>query len=261
MPWMFFLLFINLNINAFTLNNNVKLFFNHDTVKVNLAGGLCQNLGVSDSELLSIIQDAVDQYWNKSPTSKLKMNAGNSISLSGTYRTAQLCTPSGGACNPNSSLAVSSDILITCNVNATTFSTTQTVASSLPNNINGNTITGSLIMINDNSGNVFQNYSRSEKISTIAHEIGHAIGLGHSPVTDSLMYYNSAPIHEHLGQDDIDGITYLYPKEQPMSCGQITYRKNDSHSSQFIGLLIGIILSYLFFGYLKLRPRFSHSRS
>jgi hypothetical protein len=44
-----------------------------------------------------------------------------------------------------------------------------------------------------------------------AHEQGHVAGLGHSTVQAALMYARYQGAHCQLHQDDIDGITFLYP--------------------------------------------------
>ena len=44
------------------------------------------------------------------------------------------------------------------------------------------------------------------------HEMGHAFGIGHSADRQAVMYprYEGYQHDFHLGQDDIDAITYLY---------------------------------------------------
>ena len=248
--------FILTNAFAFTLNNSAALVFNHDEVKVNVANITCSNIGIDTVELKSIVADAVSQYWNKSPTSRLKLRAGSVISAVAGYGTDLICNAST-SCTPNPALAVASDILITCNTNTTNFSSSSILAVTVPNNISDQNIIGSLIMINDRAGNQFVNKNRDEKISIIAHELGHAFGLGHSPVNDSLMYFSTVNMRKNLGQDDIDGITYLYPKQQPVTCGTISEKNNPN---SWLGLFIGIgliaILNKFQFRYLKLRPRF-----
>ncbi|MDO9182110.1 MAG: matrixin family metalloprotease [Bacteriovorax sp.] len=241
---------------AFTLNNSATLVFGQDEVKINIAANSCSNIGINENELLSIAGDAVNQYWNKSPTSRLKLRAGSVKSVIAAYKTGTICV-TNTACDPNPTLAVDSDILITCNTNTTNFTNSSILAVTVPNNINGKTIIGSLIMINDQSGNRFASMSRDEKISVIAHELGHTFGLGHSPVKDSLMYYSTVDMRKSLGRDDIDGITYLYPKQQPVSCGTITEKNNPN---SWLGLLLGFafitLISKFQLRYLKLRARF-----
>ena len=69
--------------------------------------------------------------------------------------------------------------------------------------------------------------SESELLTLLAHEIGHAIGLGHSEDPVAVMYYTiGGKTQESSTQDDYDGVTYLYPQEKEMggllgSCGTV----------------------------------------
>ncbi|MBC7713869.1 MAG: matrixin family metalloprotease [Rhizobacter sp.] len=229
--------FMTINAHAFTLNNSAKLVFSQDEVTVNVAGGFCNNIGISDTEFLSIVGDAVDQFWNKAPTSRLKLRQGQIVNLATAYHTDLICT-AGTNCTPNPAIAVASDILVTCNNNTTNFSSSSILGVTIPNNISGNTILGSIVMINDTAATQFDTKSRAEKVAIIAHELGHAFGLGHSPVEDSLMYYATVTSRVALGADDISGISYLYPKQQPISgCG--TVDMSGKGPSTWPGLFIG----------------------
>jgi Matrixin len=238
-------LFLSLSAEAFTMNNSAKLVFAQDEVNVNVASGLCNNIGISDDELLSIVGDAVNQFWNKASTSRLKLRKGSVVSVNTSFYTDTICLPSTN-CEPNPTLSVSSDILITCNNNGANFSSSSVLGVTIPNNISGSNIVGSLIMINDLSSTQFDSKSRAEKVSIIAHELGHAFGLGHSPVTDSLMYYATMENRSALGRDDIDGISYLYPKQQPFKggCGTIDLGNNNK-PNWWSGLFIGFSAVFL----------------
>lgn len=240
----------SLNSYAFTLSVSNGAFFKENQVKVNMADN-CQNLGLTSSGLLSLAVEASEQFWNKVPTSRLRLEQGSVVSVAAAFRTDSICN-SDNPCVPNPTLIHAHEILIACNVNATNFSNTSVIALTVPNSVSGQNITSSTLLINDNAGNQFQSKSRAEQISILAHEIGHAIGLGHSPVGDSLMYYLSISNRYRLGWDDIDGITFLYPVEQPISgCGTVDLKA--SPPNQLGPLILGFLLALL--GGLALRRK------
>ncbi|TNE97013.1 MAG: matrixin family metalloprotease [Deltaproteobacteria bacterium] len=245
---------------AFSLNNTVSASFSQNEVVVNVADN-CTNLGVSSSEILSMVSDGASQFWNTVSTSRMRLRAGSVVTVDSKFYNEKICNSNTGSCEPNTNLTVGSGVLITCNGETTTnFPASQrtVLAITIPNNISGTTIVGALVAINDRSDNVFQDKSRAQMVSIIAHELGHAVGLGHSPVTDSLMYYTLVPVRDSLGWDDIDGITYLYPKEQPFGCGTIS--QVDSKAAGFAFMLI-LLFPLIWFQLRKLVLRFLHSAS
>ena len=52
-----------------------------------------------------------------------------------------------------------------------------------------------------------------DALTVAAHELGHVAGLGHSGDSEALMYawYDDARVPSLLGQDDMAGISALYP--------------------------------------------------
>lgn len=243
---------LSLEVHAFTFNNSVAAAFKEEKVAMRVSTTPCQELKMSNAELEDLLRDAVDQYWNKAPTSNLYMDLGAPIATSSEFRNDNPCQGSSG-CEPNPELVVDSGIVVACNVNGTIFSDPRILAVTLTNNIQGRRLVGSLILINDNSGNRFADMERDEQVAVLAHEIGHAIGLGHSPVRDSLMYFSTVPKRRSLGQDDIDGVSFLYPDSFSSSaCGTLALNpqkpqgpKQKDQQSPFL-LFIGLVLAFIF---------------
>src|SRR5690606_17907188 len=87
--------------------------------------------------------------------------------------------------------------------------------------------------------------------------LGHAVGLGHSEYTHNLMYYSTgSKTQKWLGEDDIDGISWLYPQDKELmgllgSCGTIAMVNDDDDDfpggSFLFALVFGFMSIALFF--------------
>lgn len=245
---LFFSLFLILSFNAsaFTLNNTQNLRFSSDKVRVNIASN-CQNLNFTNDELLNIVKSSVDSFWNTVSTSRLKLEKGAIVNVSNAFYTEDICQNSSNGCEPNPNLKVDNGILIACNTSAGNFSSNNVLATTVPNNLSGATINGALIVLNDNVNSELINKNAYELGSIFAHEIGHAFGLGHTSISDALMFYATMDKRVALGQDDIDGMSYLYPAEQPkvLSCGSVDLNSGN-HPNWWGGFLVGLGLVFLF---------------
>jgi hypothetical protein len=209
--------------DAFTLNNNFGASFKKSKVKVYVAGdSTCVNMAITQAEIEDLVAPAVNNFWNEVPTSKLRLKpSGFSTPISSVDITlARLCSPTDSACVSDATtkgqqiIPPVDGIVISCNQQADNFSGASVLAVTVPNSFSGKKIRGAVILINDtNSANNFASQSRADQIGIIAHEIGHAIGLGHADEseTEALMYFRVVDQRASLGQDDIDGVTYLYP--------------------------------------------------
>jgi hypothetical protein len=221
----YFILFL-LSISfadAFTLNNNFGASFKKSKVKVYVAGdSTCVNMAITQAEIEDLVAPAVDNFWNEVPTSKLRLKpSGFSSPISTVDITlARLCSPTDSACISDATtkgqqiIPPVEGIVISCNQQADNFAGSSVLAVTVPNSFSGKKIRGAVILINDtNSANNFASQSRSDQIGIIAHEIGHAIGLGHADEseTEALMYFRVVNQRTSLGEDDIKGVTYLYP--------------------------------------------------
>ncbi|RYZ99271.1 MAG: matrixin family metalloprotease, partial [Proteobacteria bacterium] len=70
------------------------------------------------------------------------------------------------------------------------------------------------------------NYRGERLAIVLGHEMGHALGLGHSLSEEALMHYTIAGKEQLLlSQDDIDGVSFLYPRREPgdgaFGCGTL----------------------------------------
>lgn len=243
------IVFIASNSFAFTLNTNINANFDKDTVRVYVtSNSTCSNAGVSKSELLDIAMDAAHKFWNKVPTSYLRIKEGGILNTSDSkYTSGILCvTDTDTGCDAATSIPAATDIVIACNTDTTlNFTNSSLYALTVPNNFSSKKIKGSIIIINDSANTNFDQLSREEMVNVLGHELGHAIGIGHSKDKAALMYFSRFSQRHRLAQDDIDAVTYLYPNKLH-GCsgifGTISSKNNDDFwppsASQFLFTLI-----------------------
>lgn len=109
----------------------------------------------------------------------------------------------------------------------------------------GGKITYGGLVLNVQSGknaNV-NNFNATDLAILMAHEMGHVLGLGHSEYHPALMYYDiSSKENLALSQDDMDGISYLYPRDELKNgmygCGRIQTPPPPSTRTAALALLL-----------------------
>ena len=198
--------------HAYTFNNNFESSFKDNKVTVSVDElTTCVSAGLTVYELRDLIEPAIDKFWNRVPTSSLRLKDGGFSTHTTNINDGRLCAPTDSACTSGPSpIAPAKDIIIACNNNALNFGGANVLAVTIPNNFSGKSITGAIILINESS-TIFSTLSKSDQIGVIAHEIGHAIGLGHTDNKAALMYFKTVDQRKALGEDDIRGVSYLYP--------------------------------------------------
>lgn len=159
------------------------------------------NCSIPAEEVEASIEEAA-RAWNRVPTAQMRVRYAGRTELTGTQENPIIeCATSG----------------LDDSIGVTRVST-----------MNGRIFTGYVELNAEASsdGNII-NY-RGDRLSlVIAHELGHVLGLGHSASQSALMHYTIGGKEQlTLAQDDIDGFSYLYPRNEPedgaLGCGSIS---------------------------------------
>ncbi len=227
MKWISLLSTLPLHVWGFTLFANVTLQFGHHEVPVYVVdegNNACAHGNFTEDDLVGYVEEAT-RMWNSVSTSKLVLVPAGKVSGSSTdFTTGELCNwdasypPSD--CTNATKVPQVSGIYVACSTNANdnqnfpqtgTYSTSILAATTM-NNLSGTNIVGSVVLMNTADSSVaIKDKSASEIIAIVAHELGHAVGLGHSEQTHSLMYEQSLGVRTALTVDDALGVSYLYP--------------------------------------------------
>jgi len=239
-------LFLNTNAYAvFTLNPDTGRGFKKNNINIIVSNTDCTNAGFSTSKYKDLIEDAVTDYWNSVSTSAINLNVksiNSNYDISGlTFDNALDIVPANtilAGCNASGS----TDFDGSANPSGKSSILGAAVMSCSGSNCK------SVLILNAHPTSSVADLNRKNLIATIAHELGHAIGLGHSSSKLNLMYYSiGGKTQTWLGNDDIKGVTYLYPHEEELSCllgsfGTIDTNRNKPNNTGLVNLGLGFIL-------------------
>jgi predicted Zn-dependent protease len=239
MKILIFLVTFIFSINSFAwtlMYSDARKYKTSTSVDVYYDSQSCPNAGLTASSIQTLTEEAVDTYWNSVATTSLKLNSKSILNTG-------LGTSPSSANALNYIAGISNNsILVICADNITS---NTTLAQGTMNCV-GDICVGA-VLLNNKSGTVLASVDHETVVATLAHEIGHAIGIGHTSVKYALMYYNAAGVtYKSLSQDDIDAVTYLYPNNKSLggiggACGSIDLNhKNKSHF--LFSLLMGLML-------------------
>ncbi len=191
--------------------------FSKSPVTVNL------DLTNCPADMRGVIEGAIDKL-NSIPTSGLKLKVGSDISTT---------SVAIKAFSFNDEIVVACDTDIVTNY-SNTLSLQTTFGFSLQQDYGTLELQKSYVVINATPYTGIATYasfhnpahSTNLRKAVLAHELGHALGLGHTEEESALMYFASGEVNSfNLHQDDIDGFTYLYSRDEfsdgALGCGQV----------------------------------------
>lgn len=232
---------LSFSANAWTIGTAQGFKYTTPAVKFKIAGNNCTNAGFTTSSMETLAKDAIAVYWDKVPTSSLELES-DGVQSGINVSADDLTTAAGKGSADN--------VVIGCSSNATLFPNGTTLAVGGIACNSG--VCKGAVLLNDAATTQLDTLDRSTIITTFAHEFGHALGLGHSNSKTSLMYYAANDkTQKSLSQDDIDGITYLYPSEKELgglagACGSVDLNSKGGGPGNFLGaLLIGLVFIFL----------------
>ncbi len=241
--------FVNQKIFSFTLLSPNPPRYTTGEVYVDFTNDSCSQTGFSPQYLFNLMEESINQFWNKVSSARLLLLKGDFVDVS------------SAGLDPSSLAAEArgNRILVGCNDAVAAFASGGVVAVGTMGQFDGET-KGSII-INDHANSEFSTLSDDKIRALLAHELGHALGLGHSENVSALMYYSlGSKIQEKMSQDDYDALTYLYPHNPRLmglggSCGTISFDHSKEgeakwYQSYFLLALLPLLMALL------LRPLF-----
>lgn len=230
--------------HGFTLVSSTSTSFRgwaNPTIRFQLNAANCP----AGADINGIIGDAL-AVWNDTATSRVKLEmAGTTTATTPTNPIPIICDPAYG---PDQASKDGSP------------------GAADPQPRTGDELNSGIMYLNASNGRAnIGNLSRSLVAIVLAHEIGHLLGLGHSQDTNALMYYNAGSKSTlSLAQDDIDGVSYLYPRnefggDKPLGCALVKNSQMPSPPGPR-GLMIFALLAPMVLA-LWLRGKFGSSTS
>lgn len=190
--------------------------------------------GLAENELIPLIDEAV-RSWNGVPTAELTLSRAASQVTLASFLAGTATEVPAILCDPN-------------------FATTNGVDRDRIPAVTRLSGQGKLdyggVILNSEpgAGAALVSLTPEQRLVTIAHELGHVLGLGHSSSTDALMYFSiGGKTTARLSKDDRDGVTFLYPRNElaagtPFGCAAVHGRRPEPWSWLAAALyLVGVV--------------------
>lgn len=239
------ILFLSKFAFSYTYLSAARDTFPSNSITINVSSNACSNAGLnSTTEVMNAAMEAVDKFWNKVPTSALELKRGSVTSFDSNGATVSDLIANGA---PNT-------ILVGCNDDDADFAGS-TLGKGTLFCYSATDCRGALLLNDHPTDNPIANGTRAQLLSTVAHEIGHAFGLGHTSDSIALMYYaEDGRVQNYLTSDDIRGVSNLYPHDKELggllgSCGTIAFVSdddNDDFGNFLVSFFLGVFLLGLF---------------
>lgn len=236
----FFVTVKSQNVEAFTLilgsEGQISTGWKSNTVHFDVDTSCASYLSTIESAI-----SAASALWGSVPTAHLTISVGSTVTLSQPIVTY--------VSSSSTTLAPEGNPIIYCD--SSFQSNSGADADSIPGfaaaqNLSSNgQMLGALLVLNVQSGASANITSFNANLLNIvlSHEIGHCLGIGHSSDKNALMYYATNSSKKLvLSKDDMDAVTYLYPRQELtsaglMGCGTISAgsrnRGSGSRSTKF----------------------------
>lgn len=198
--YLVFTFVFQIHADAFTLSGNTSNLkgWTDDPLVYHLNPANCR------TDIREIIQASMDM-WNSISSSKLKLEIGND----------SIATPAEAV----SATAAETAVIVCDTAFATTTTSDPDVTSGIGSARYGSDlqVRRGYLVLNAQSGALanFNNLRTSSAKIIMTHEIGHSLGLGHSSDAAAIMHYTVGYKTEFtLSEDDVNGINYLYPRNE-----------------------------------------------
>lgn len=208
---------------AFTLaGSNLFKGWSNPTITLTTNFHSCS---LTQDKILTALKDAM-HLWNSVGSTSLNLSLGGDT----TFTSNDFISSTNPDTLPK--------VMIVCDAQMS--ATFQTNTSNIPAvtllRYAGNEIHSALLALNASASDNAQieNLDPTKLAVVFAHELGHVLGLGHSKDATTLMYFNaSAKSNLALSQDEVDGVTFLYPRQEfgedkPFGCGSLSFSENTS---------------------------------
>ena len=195
----------------------------------------------SESELISLLDQAL-ATWNSSPNTGLTLFRATTASAT---TAPQVLADGFTGQSPLVVCDTRFDSDLTVNADGVPAATHLALDSK--NHLN---VAGVIINAQFGAQANFNFLTRDQQLVALTHELGHAIGLGHSESNHSLMFYSiDNKTTPTLTEDDMDGATFLYARNEfasnPFGCSAVHFARS-TFSIVWMGMFVGICLAVTF---------------